>query len=195
MSVSSLAKWSSEDIRLYLMIGRSRHAAAAEPMNLVAKESLQYARPADIEAIADYLEAIRIPCKFSQPVRSPDMITAFLTRADPDMPFFARLYLDNCNACHQLDGKDAPEVFPALDGAGIVNARDPSGLIHVILEGALLPSTGMRPADLAMSGFGWRLHDEDIVALVNFLITGWTNDAAPVTAADVAKVRVNPSAD
>jgi len=192
---SSLARWSSEDIKLYLMSGRNRYSAAVGPMKLVIKDSLQYATPADIEAIVAYLEKIRMPGKPAQPVRDPDITTALLTGADPGMPPGARLYLDNCNACHRVDGKGAAEVFPELDGARLVNASDSSGLIRVILEGSRLPSTRIRPADLAMPGFAWRLNDEEAAELVNFLRTGWTNKAAPVTAADIAKVRAEPSAD
>jgi len=52
-----------------------------------------------------------------------------------------------------------------------------------------MPSTEKRPADLAMPGFGWRMNDDEVAALANFLRSSWTNDAPAVTAADVAKVR------
>jgi len=45
-----------------------------------------------------------------------------LTSADPAMPLGARLYLDNCSACHFVDGKGAEGTFPALDGNALVNA-------------------------------------------------------------------------
>lgn len=192
---SSLARWSSEDLKLYLMTGRNRYSAAVGPMNLAVKDSFRYAKPDDIDAIVAYLQKIRVAGSPSKPVRSPDATTALLTQADPDMPLGARLYLDNCNACHLVNGKGAPEVFPELDGSKLVNAADPSGLIHVILEGSRLPSTPIRPADLAMPGFGWRLDDNEVVELVNFLRSSWTNDAPPVTAAQVMKVRAYPSAD
>lgn len=192
---SSLARWNSDDLRFYLMNGRNYYTAAVGPMMQVVKDSLRYAVPEDIDAIVAYLEKIKIPGPPSPPVRNPDITTALLTKADPGMPLGARLYLDNCVACHLVNGKGAAEIFPELDGAMLVNAKDASGLIHVILEGSRLPSTQMRPADLAMPGFGWRLNDAEVAELVNFLRAGWTNEAPPVMADDVARVRAKPFAD
>ncbi|MGC0843715.1 c-type cytochrome, partial [Pantoea agglomerans] len=68
-----------------------------------------------------------------------------------------RLYLDNSGACHFVTGKGAPGIFPELDQATIVKAKDPTGLIHTILAGAQQPSTAKAPTKLAMPGFGQRL--------------------------------------
>jgi len=188
---SSLARWNIDDIKFYLMSGRNRYSAAVGPMQLVIKASFRYAKPDDIDAVVAYLEKIKIPGPAPQPVRNPETTTALLTAANPDMPLGARLYLDNCNACHMVNGKGAPEVFPELDGSKVVTADNASGLIRVILQGSRLPSTAIRPADLAMPGFAWRLDDAEMTALVNFLRNSWTNAAAPVSAADVAKVRMS----
>lgn len=196
--VSSLRNWSEEDIKLYLSTGRNNHSSAIGPMQLVAGDSMQYASNEDLDAVASYLKSLAA----RQPLagkpdseKNPRLTTNLLTQAAPDMALGPRLYLDNCNACHFANGKGAPQVFPELDGAKIVTAKDPSGLIQTILNGARLPSTKLRTADLAMPGFGWRLKDDEVVELVNFLRQGWTNDAPPIIASDVAKIRANPLKD
>jgi mono/diheme cytochrome c family protein len=40
-----------------------------------------------------------------------------------------------------------------------------------------------------MPAFGWRYSDEHIAQLTTFVRTSWGNGAAPVTAAEVARIR------
>jgi len=119
----------------------------------------------------------------------PTSTQTLLTRADPAMPLGARLYLDNCAACHAVTGKGAAGIFPALDGNPIVGADAPEGLISIILRGAELPTSDERPMRLRMPDFGWRLSDEDIAALATFVRQAWHNQAGAVRAAQVAPVR------
>ncbi|TMV57730.1 cytochrome c, partial [Thioclava sp. BHET1] len=102
-----------------------------------------------------------------------------------------RLYIDNCGACHFVTGKGAPKVFPELDGASIVNAASPTGLIHTILAGAKTPSTDRAPSVLLMPGFAHRLSDEDVATLASFLRQAWSNSASTVTTDQVATARKN----
>lgn len=186
---SSVAKWSAEDLKAYLQTGRNSHSAVIGPMKLVVEESMQFATEDDIDAIVAYFKHIQLPGEAAKPVRDPNKTTSMLTEAKPEMPLGARLYMDNCNACHFVNAKGAKGVFPELDGAKIVNAKDPTGLLRVIVNGARMPSTEKRPADLAMPGFGWRMNDDEVAALATFLRSSWTNNAPAVKAADVAKVR------
>ena len=112
-----------------------------------------------------------------------------LIAADPGMPLGARLYLDNCAACHFVDGKGGREIFPALDGNATVTANSPTGLVTTILEGAQLPSTTLRPMAVAMPGFGDRLNDSEIAELASFVRGAWHNKAGPITAAAVVDLR------
>jgi alcohol dehydrogenase (quinone), cytochrome c subunit len=66
---------------------------------------------------------------------------------------------------------------------------EPVGLVSVILNGDAAPSTISRPERLAMPDFGWRLKDEEVAALATFVRKSWSNDAPPVTAAEVTKLR------
>jgi mono/diheme cytochrome c family protein len=112
-----------------------------------------------------------------------------LASASPQLDLGARLYLDNCNACHFTDGHAAKSVFPRLDANSLVTAAEPGGLISVILNGDAMPSTESRPGRLAMPGFGWRPKDDEVAALATFVRKSWSDDAPAVTAADVAKLR------
>lgn len=191
---SAAAKWTADDLKMYLLTGRNRYTAAVGPMNEAVEHSLQYMQADDADAVVAYLQHIRRPGEPSKPELDPKSTIDMLSAANPDMPLGARLYLDNCGACHFVTGKGAAEVFPQLDGAPIINAKNPAGLINVILAGSRLPSTALRPEDLTMPGFAWRLNDEETAELVNFLRSSWTNNAPPVSAAAVAKVRAHLNA-
>jgi len=99
------------------------------------------------------------------------------------------VYLNNCNACHRSSGAGADGVFPSLAGNSVVNAKDPTSLIRIVLAGSSMPSTEARPAALAMPGFGWRLSDDNVAALLSFVRSSWGNRGEAVTSAQVAKVR------
>ena len=45
------------------------------------------------------------------------------------------------------------------------------------------------PSELAMPAFGWRLSDQNIADVLSLVRGSWGNQAAPVSAQDVAKVR------
>jgi mono/diheme cytochrome c family protein len=100
-----------------------------------------------------------------------------------------RLYLDNCNACHMVDGRGADGVFPSLVGNSIVTAPQSTGLIDVILHGAEMPSTATRPEKLRMPAFASRLFDADVAALTTFLRSAWGNSAPAVKPDAVAAQR------
>lgn len=105
------------------------------------------------------------------------------------MPLGSRLYLDNCAGCHAVDGRGAAEIFPTLDGNTLVNGDSATGLIHIILHGAQLPSTELRPTALRMQGHAWRLSDEDVAELATFVRQGWHNQASDVSASAVQPLR------
>ncbi|MFD1910635.1 c-type cytochrome [Halodurantibacterium flavum] len=195
-------RWSQEQLELILSTGRNAHASMVGEMALVVEDSLQHLTGDDITAIATYLRHIGSGGPAAgepAPLQEPD-VTAFerlaenetsvmLTSADPGMSLGARLYLDNCNACHFVDGRGADEVFPELDGNHLVTAPEPAGLVHMILYGDALPSTEARPKRIRMPGFAHRLSDEEVAELATWLRTAWSNRADAVSAEDVADLR------
>ena len=70
-----------------------------------------------------------------------------------------------------------------------MNSADPASLIHIVLKGAQMPATTAAPTAYAMPGFDWRMSDKEVAEVVTFVRSSWGNQAAAVTAADVAKVR------
>lgn len=184
-------KWTTEDLANYLLNARNAHSSATGEMALAVRDSLQYLTHDDAMAIATYLRKIGAG-KGEAPAAEKAEVTpteTMLTDAKPDMSLGPRLYLDNCAACHIVNGKGAGETFPALDGNSLVTAKSPKGLISVILHGAELPSTANRPMKLRMQGYDNRLSDEDVASLATFLRQAWHNQAPAVSSSDVTAVR------
>ncbi|AJE47140.1 c-type cytochrome [Celeribacter indicus] len=199
---SAIAGWTAEEVAQILGTGRNAHAAINGEMLLVVEDSTQYFTEDDLIAVSRYLVSLdgnggataQDPPSGGLAERLADAPATeterMLASADPNMPEGARLYLDNCGACHFVDGKGADEVFPELDGSSIVQAGEPTGLISMILEGGALPSTEKRPYALRMPGFADRLSDAEVATLASFLRSAWSNDASgSVDAGTVADLR------
>ncbi|RMX02961.1 cytochrome c [Corticibacter populi] len=205
---STPQKWSIAEMADYLATGRNAHSTANGEMTLVIEHSLQYLSDDDLHAIAAFLKgidgakvelpgtAVAAAGPSAQPAAEADAAGAetarMLTAASPEMPLGARLYLDNCAACHFVTGKGSPGIFPELQANSMVVGSEVSPLISVILHGASVPSTERRPMRLVMQGYADRMDDEEVAELANFLRTAWGNKASAITAADVGKVRSAP---
>jgi mono/diheme cytochrome c family protein len=194
---SASAVWDETQMVAFLLSGRNAHAGVAGDMASVIGASLQYMTDADATAMARYLghvatdgNAMDTPA-LARPYRADTETAAMLLAASPDMDLGARLYLDNCNACHFSTGTGADGVFPELVGNSNVLADDPGGFVQVILNGAEMPSTATRPARLQMPPFRDRLSDDDVAALATFVRQAWGNDAGPIAATSVGEVREN----
>jgi mono/diheme cytochrome c family protein len=201
---SAPQKWSIEELATYLATGRNSHSTANGEMGLAVEHSLQHLTDADNLAMAAFLKGIdgatvEVPQSFASkasmalPAAPADAAgeatTKMLTEASPDMPLGARLYIDNCAACHFVTGKGAPEIFPELAGNDLVTGSETKPLISIILHGAEVPSTAKRPMRLVMQGYADRLSDDEVAELATFVRSAWGNSAGPVKAADVAAVR------
>ncbi|MGF0539176.1 c-type cytochrome [Agrobacterium sp. ES01] len=189
---SAPQKWDTEQLAAYLSTGRNAHSTATGEMMLAVRDSLQYMTHEDNLAIATYLKTISGGDKKADTAETKAEVTEtekMLTEAKADMPLGPRLYLDNCNGCHFVNGKGAPEIFPELDGNSLVTAKLPKGLLDVIFHGAELPSTKDRPMKVRMQGYADRLSDEEAATLATFLRQAWHNDAPAVTAADAKAAR------
>lgn len=200
-------RWNAEQLARALATGRNAHASVVGEMKLVVEDSLQHLTPEDLTAVVAYLRHIGREGPADDQANEPNQIvtenpdaprletmlasdtTALLTSADPQMGLGARLYLDNCSACHFVDGRGANEVFPELDGSHLVNASQDTGLIHMILYGDQAPSTKERPMRLQMPGFEHRLSDEEVAELATFVRSAWSNGRAAVSVETVADIR------
>ncbi|MBB3305881.1 MULTISPECIES: cytochrome c [unclassified Enterobacter] len=188
-SLRGLPRWSEQEIVDYLQTGRNDKAAVGGEMKSVIEHSSSHMTDADLKAVASYLKFLGgNPALQAYDVKKQQATEAKLTAAK-GLSEGERLYIDNCGACHFVTGKGAPGIFPELDQATIVNAKDPSGLIHTILAGAQQPSTEKAPSTLAMPGFAKRLDDDQVAKLATFIRQGWSNNAPAVTKDQVAEVR------
>ena len=188
-SLRGVPHWSEQEIVDYLQTGRNDKAAVGGEMTSVVEHSSSHMTDADLKAIAAYLKFLGgNPPLQAFSVQAQQATEAKLTAAK-NLSEGERLYLDNCGACHFVTGKGAPAIFPELDGATIVNAKDPTGLIHTILAGAQQPSTAKAPSTLAMPGFAQRLSDDEVAQLATFIRQGWSNTAPAVSKDQVAEVR------
>jgi mono/diheme cytochrome c family protein len=99
----------------------------------------------------------------------------------------ARLYANNCLACHQKDGAGVPGVQPPLAGTP-VPVGDPVELLGWVLYGERPPSLPRGRYAGVMPQFGY-LSDDDLATLLTYVRTSFGNSAVPITPAMVAAAR------
>ncbi len=187
-----LGRWSASDIAQFLHYGRNDHTAVFGGMTDVVQHSLQYLSMDDINAIALYLKSLS-PRDSTQPAFKADDSVAQALWKGNDQQTGAAQYVDSCAACHKTDGTGYTRFFPALKGNPVVLAEDPTSLIHIVLTGDTLPGVQGAPSAITMPAFGWRLNDQQVADVVNFIRSSWGNSAsAGVSADQVAKMRKSP---
>ncbi|OJA79152.1 alcohol dehydrogenase [Burkholderia ubonensis] len=185
---TGLGTWTEAEIVQFLKTGRTPRTAAFGGMTDVVGHSMQHMTDDDLTAIARYLK--KLPPKVQGETRyAYDAAAANALQAGDASKPGAAVYRDNCMACHRSDGRGYTRVFPALGGNPVVQGDDPTSLIHVVLEGGALQGTHAAPSAFTMPPFGWRLSDQEVADVANFVRTSWGNTGAPVSAAQVAKVR------
>lgn len=189
-SIRGIAHWTQAEIVDYLGSGRNNHASVAGEMTDVVANSTSHMSDIDLQAMAAYLKSLGpdAPTSATHDAQVSDATARKLTAAK-DLTLGERLYLDNCGACHFVTGEGASRIFPRLDGASIINAENPTALVHVILAGAQTPSTARSPSILPMPGFAARMNDAEVAELATFLRQGWSNKAPGVSAEMVKQVR------
>jgi mono/diheme cytochrome c family protein len=185
----SLAAWSEEELATFLETGATADGIAFGSMSDVITHSTQYMTAADALATARYLKSLREPSDAPVTPFAYDPVEHVALKNGDAGKSGARLYLDNCAACHRPDGVGYAAVFPPLAGNPIVLADNPRSLVSIVLGGSQTPRTARTPAQFTMPQFAWRLSDQDVADVVGFVRTSWGNRAAPVSSADVAKVR------
>lgn len=175
-----LAGWSGHDIAAYLKTGKNANAVVHGPMEEVIA-STRHLIDADANAIATYLKGIPASGKAS----------SLLSWS----PFGARrsrgeiMYTVHCGTCHLPDGKGDRTLGVPLAGNPIVQAKDPSSLVNVILYGPDLPPPPFATGRTRMPPFGKRLSDEDIAAIATYLRSEFGNNAGAVSSDQVLKQR------
>ncbi|MDX2145809.1 MAG: cytochrome c [Rhodospirillaceae bacterium] len=197
---AGLGRWTQEDLVTYFKTGHSRFGNAFGTMTEVINNSTQYLTDADIAAMATYLRSL--------PAKNPGE-TAYAYNASTGADLRERrhgapgalTYVQQCEHCHVDDGKGYGTYLPGLAGSSTVLDANPVSLINITLNGSARVVVKGMPDAYRMPAFRDSLSDAQIADVVNFIRTGWGNkpvgNAAPVTAAAVAKVRAatNPASD
>jgi len=88
------------------------------------------------------------------------------------------LFVKNCAACHQADGRGIPGAFPALAASAVVLGVAPEA-VEVLLKGR-----GGMPA------FSGSLDDSEIASVLSYARSSWGNRAAPVTGPEIEARRI-----
>ncbi|NBF09494.1 c-type cytochrome [Pseudomonas sp. Fl4BN1] len=183
-----LGSWSEEQLVQFLKTGRSDRSAVFGGMSDVVVHSMQYMTEADLTAIARYLKSLPANDPKDQPHQYDKQVAQALWKGDDSKPG-AAVYIDNCAACHRTDGHGYTRVFPALAGNPVLQSADATSLIHIVLKGGTLPATHSAPSTFTMPAFAWRLSDQEVADVVNFIRSSWGNQASVVKPGDVAALR------
>ncbi|MDB5980319.1 MAG: alcohol dehydrogenase [Pseudomonas sp.] len=183
-----LGSWSETQLVQFLKTGRSDHSAVFGGMTDVVVHSMQYMSDDDLTAIARYLKTLPANDPSDQPQKYDEQVAQALWKGD-DSKAGAKVYIDNCSACHRSDGHGYTRVFPALAGNPVLQSEDATSLIHIVLNGGTLAATHTAPSTFTMPAYAWRLSDQQVADVVNFIRSSWGNQAVAVKASDVASVR------
>ncbi|MBD8481508.1 c-type cytochrome [Pseudomonas coleopterorum] len=183
-----LGSWSEDQLVQFLKTGRSDRSAVFGGMSDVVEHSMQYMTHEDLTAIARYLKTLPAVDRADKPHEYDARVSDALWKGD-DSKVGAGVYIDNCAACHRTDGQGYTRVFPALAGNPVLQTEDASSLIHIVLAGGTLPATHTAPSTFTMPGFAWRLSDQEVADVVNFIRSSWGNRGSTVSADDVKQMR------
>jgi mono/diheme cytochrome c family protein len=175
---AGLGSWTLDDITEYLQTGSNARAGASGPMAEVITYSTSLMTDADRHAIAVYLKSL--PASGDESTKAPDAIA---------MKRGAAIYSDACASCHLEDGVGQPRFFPPLGKNAVVQQRDPTSVVHLVLAGGRVGPSATRPSPLTMPSFAWKLSDQEIADVSTFLRNSWGNQAAPVSADQVKRQR------
>lgn len=186
-ATTGLGQWNEEEISQFLERGHTERSAAFGSMVDVIQDSTQYLSDKDRHAIAVYLKSLPSDGKLRVQVNN-DSTTQALEKGDVSKAG-AQVYLDNCSGCHLSSGQGEKNAFPQLAQNPAVVSEDASSVINIVLNGSHAPKTQKAPTGLTMPGFAWRLDNQEVADVVNFIRNGWGNQAPDISASQVNEIR------
>jgi mono/diheme cytochrome c family protein len=182
----TLNAWSEADIEAFLKTGTNRTGIAFGSMSDVIVHSTQFMKPEDLSATAAFLKTLNAAGGEKETSFAYSENTDRLLRAGDATARGAQGYLDNCVTCHRPDGQGYEGVFPSLAGNPVVQGKDPTSLISIVLRGSETPQTSAAPAQFTMPAFAWRLSDAEVADVISFVRASWGNQAQAIATQDVA---------
>jgi mono/diheme cytochrome c family protein len=198
--IRGIGSWSKPVLIGYLQGGVAPGARAAGTMGEAVEHSFQYLTPADLDAIASYIETVppagkaETSDRFSrgQAGSKLALIRGLSSAETDDATRGAALFQGNCGACHAPMGQGGKDgYFPALFHNSTTGATN-SNLVATILNGvnrttakgqAFMPGFGGRPTDAD------QLSNHDIALIATYVRSQYGVGGLAVTDKDVAIVR------
>ena len=100
-----------------------------------------------------------------------------------------RVFTQICIACHQANGLGIPNVFPPLAGSEWAQGSE-ERIIRIVLFGlnGKIHVAG-KDFENSMASLGSTLKDDQIANVLTYVRQEWGNNAPPVSAETVAKIR------
>lgn len=99
------------------------------------------------------------------------------------------IYQGKCSACHGIEGKGVPMLFPSLVESGLAHASNPTSAIRLVLRGGRSVATNQEPTAPGMPSFAWQLNNDEVAAVLTYVRNAWKKTGAPVSADAVGKAR------
>jgi mono/diheme cytochrome c family protein len=172
-----LGRWIAADIVQYLKTGQNSYATAAGSMQEVVTDSTSHMNDGDLAAIATYLKS-----RPATPEKAPPAPDAHTMQAGQTV------FVENCSACHLEPNPSAPRDYPKLAGDTLIAGRDPTTVLHIVLEGAQSSITPNAKTGYSMPSFV-ALTDQDIADVTTYIRNAWGNRASSVSRGDVSRLR------
>jgi len=176
---AGLAAWSADEIVAYLRSGRNQRATASGAMQEVIAISTSQMHDDDLHAIAVFLKN-QPPARTDRPDSQPEAASLRAGEA---------IFIDECSACHRMKAQGVPDEFPPLSGDASLQSRDPTTVVRIVLEGSRSQATVTRPTPLGMPAFAWKLDDQQIADVLNYVRNSFGNEADPVSDTAVRHLR------
>jgi mono/diheme cytochrome c family protein len=101
----------------------------------------------------------------------------------------AKLYDQRCAQCHGDTGQGVPGAYPPLAGNRAVTMESPANLVQIVMHGGFAPATWSNPRPFGMQPQILVLSEPDIAEVLSYIRSAWGNQAPPVSAFDVARLR------
>jgi mono/diheme cytochrome c family protein len=172
--------WSQDEVVQLLRSGVSARGTALGPMAEVVFGSTRHLSDADLRAMATFLQ--ELPPQPPAPPR-PRPVGADV------LPLGQRIYDNQCAQCHGGRGEGGASAYAALAGHRTVTMASSANLVRMIISGGFPPTTAGNPRPYGMPPFGQALTDAEIAAVATYVRSAWGNNAPPVTALDVQRLR------
>jgi len=179
---AGVAGWDRARIVALLKDGVAPGASVSGPMAEVVLGSTQHLSPADLDAMATYLQSL--PDPGPRPAPAPAGAPFNGERA-------AKLYAQHCAQCHGEQGQGVANAYPPLAGNRAVTMASSENLVQMVLNGGFAPATAGNPRPFGMPPFVLVLSDDEVAEVLSHIRTAWGNQAGVLTPLEVHRIRAN----